>query len=277
MTPPNLKAARKDIGISGRPNKFTRWYAERHGDEFLKAAWCDQAQTYWARHAGVDEAVLPNGDRAFTVWHADDGRQIGRWHAGTVENILRFALPGALIFYDWGGTNTIGKIDHIGIIEVVLPDGRVQTIEANTGDAVKRRVRSADVIAGFWNPDYEGEDMPSAKEIAEAVFDRFTGTVTPEVWAAKAGILEPGTKIDPRTANRQTWAYGKDTNARVRELQGTVTGLVATVETLAAALAAGNPQIDQAALIEQIKAAIEGVTVRLDVADDVPATTGTAL
>ncbi|MFI9840408.1 hypothetical protein ACIHFD_25465 [Nonomuraea sp. NPDC051941] len=35
---------------------------------------------------------------------------------------------------------------------------RVQTIEANTGDAVKRRVRGPEVIAGFWNPDYLGED-----------------------------------------------------------------------------------------------------------------------
>src|SRR5262249_22033817 len=41
--------------------------------------------------------------------------------------------------------------------EVNLGDGRVQTIEGNTDDACKRRVRGASVIAGFWNPPYEGE------------------------------------------------------------------------------------------------------------------------
>ncbi|MCP9947293.1 hypothetical protein LUX33_01630 [Actinomadura madurae] len=56
------------------------------------------------------------------------------------------------MFFDWGATNNIGAIDHVGVVEKVLGGGRLQTIEANTGDAVKRRVRDAGVIAGYGRP-----------------------------------------------------------------------------------------------------------------------------
>ncbi|MFD9949808.1 CHAP domain-containing protein, partial [Nonomuraea sp. NPDC059023] len=158
-----LAAMRSYLGTAGRPNVLTRRYAARHGDEFLRAPWCNIAITEAARESGNGAAVLPDGDRAYTVWHAEDGRDLGRWHAGTVESIRRFAELGAIVFFDWDGTNTIAKIDHVGIIEKVLSDGRVQTIEGNTADACKRRVRSAGVIAGFWNPPYEADAKPAPK------------------------------------------------------------------------------------------------------------------
>ncbi|MEO3855276.1 CHAP domain-containing protein [Acrocarpospora sp. B8E8] len=147
--------ASDDLGLSGRPNVITRWYAARNGSEFLREPWCNMAITYWARHSDNAAAVLPNGDRAYTVWHAQDGDGLGRWHPGTVANIKQYARPGSLVFFDWGGTNSIGRIDHIGVVEKNLGDGRLQTIEGNTDDACKRRIRDASVIAGFWNPDYE--------------------------------------------------------------------------------------------------------------------------
>ncbi|TDB88364.1 CHAP domain-containing protein [Actinomadura sp. KC216] len=157
-----IAEARKWIGTSGRPNAITREYASRHGDAYLRAAWCDMAITYWARHSGNAAAVLPGGDRAYTVWHAQDFQKAGRWHSGTTASVNR-AKPGDIVFFDWGATNNIGAIDHVGLVEVVLGDGRLQTIEANTSDAVKRRVRSSSVIAGYGRPAYGGgnwtEDM----------------------------------------------------------------------------------------------------------------------
>lgn len=155
-----LAAARKSLGLSGRPNYITRDYAKRHGAEFLDAAWCAMAVTYWSRVSGNAKAVLPDGDRAYTVWFAEDGRDLGRWFPGTAANIKAHAKPGAIVFFDWDGTDVIGRIDHVGIVEKVLPDGRVQTIEGNTGDACKRRVRGASVIAGFWNPPYAAPAKP---------------------------------------------------------------------------------------------------------------------
>jgi CHAP domain-containing protein len=144
-----LAAARADLGTRGRPNHITRDYASRHGDAFLRAAWCNMAVTYWARKSGTADLILPKGDRAYTPWHAQDFMNIGQWKAGTAQNILKYAKPGFPVFFDWGQTDNISAIDHIGLIEAVLSDGRIQTIEANTGDACLRRIRGASVIAGF--------------------------------------------------------------------------------------------------------------------------------
>lgn len=156
-----LAEARKSLGMSGRPNTITKEYAARHGDEFLKASWCDMAITYWARHSGNANAVLLGGDRAYTVWHAEDFQKAGRWHAGTAARVDA-AKPGDIVFFDWGASNSISAIDHVGVVEKALGGGRVQTIEGNTSDACKRRVRGADVIAGYGRPDYNGDDWTEA-------------------------------------------------------------------------------------------------------------------
>ncbi|HEY9438365.1 MAG TPA: CHAP domain-containing protein [Streptomyces sp.] len=242
-----LAAARKDLGLHGRPNKITKEYAGRHGTDFLAAAWCDQSITYWARHSGTADAVLPGGDRAYTVWHAQDFQRADRWFAGTTANITAHAEPGDIVFFDWDGTDSISRIDHVGVVERNLGDGRVQTIEANTGPAaggaVMRRVRAAGVIAGFGRPDYEGEDMPSAKDVADAVYERFTHEVTKDVWAAREGILDVGQTIDPRTAFRQTWAYGKDGYHQTRAILERLEAQDKAIKTLTEAvqaLAAGR-------------------------------------
>ncbi|WP_242908664.1 peptidoglycan-binding protein [Actinomadura terrae] len=141
--------------MAGRPNRITREYASRHGDEFLGASWCDMAVTFWARHSGNAAAVLPGGDRAYTVWHAQDFQKVGRWHVGTTAEVDR-ARPGDIVFFDWGASNSVGAIDHVGVVEKVLGGGRVQTIEANTSNACMRRVRASSVIAGYGRPAYSG-------------------------------------------------------------------------------------------------------------------------
>jgi len=108
------------------------------------------------------------------------------------------------------------------------------------------------------------DDMPSAKEIADAVYDRFTHTVPEDVWAAREGILTAGQKIDPRTAFRQIWAYTKDGYARDREILAQLGALSATVKTLADALAQRDTTIDADALIERIRQEIAQVTIHLD-------------
>ncbi len=148
-----LDAARASLGTSGRPNKISRDYAARHGSGFLRAPWCDMAVTYWARNSNNERAVLTGGDRAYTVWHAQDFQRIGRWHTGTAANVDR-AKPGDIVFFDWGQSNAIGAIDHVGVVEKALGGGRVQTIEGNTGDRCLRRVRSANHIAGYGRPAY---------------------------------------------------------------------------------------------------------------------------
>ncbi|MFN2636925.1 MAG: N-acetylmuramoyl-L-alanine amidase [Gemmatimonadaceae bacterium] len=113
------------------------------------------------------------------------------------------------------------------------------------------------------------DDMPTAKEIADAVYERMSHTVPGDVWAAREGILEAGQKIDPRTAFRQIWAYGKDGYFVQREILAKLTAQNATIKTLADALAAQDGAVDVDALIGRIRSEIEKVTVRLDVPDSV--------
>ncbi|HEU5161280.1 MAG TPA: peptidoglycan-binding protein [Streptosporangiaceae bacterium] len=164
-----IREARKSLGL-GEPNHIQKWYAERHGSAYGgNFPWCDAAVSYWARRSNSD-AVLPAGDRAYTVSHAQDFQRIDRWKSGTTANIKQFARPGDIVFFDWKGTNNIGAIDHVGVIEKVLSDGRVQTIEGNTGNACKRRVRAANVIAGFGRPAYKKSG---------------TGTAGPRPWPGR--------------------------------------------------------------------------------------------
>ncbi|MFB4275717.1 peptidoglycan-binding protein [Nonomuraea sp. MTCD27] len=195
-----LAVARADLGLAGRPNRITRDYAERHGPAFLAAPWCNMAITWWARKSGNMNAVLPAGDRAYTVWHAEDGKDRGLWHSGTATNLKRHARPGGIVYFDWAGTNTIGAIDHVGLIEEVLDDGRVITIEGNTGDVCKRRVRAADVIAGFWNPPYKTSSKPSAPPAAATVSEDLV---------AKLPVLSKGAdSFDVKTVRGCLFARG---------------------------------------------------------------------
>jgi hypothetical protein len=159
-----IAQARLSLGV-GEPNSIQHWYAERNGNAYKgNFAWCDAAVTFWARHSGNSEVVLPAGDRAYTVWHAQDFQRISRWKTGTLANIKQHARPGDIVFFDWSGTNNVGAIDHVGVIEKVLHDGRLQTIEGNTDNACKRRVRAANVIAGFGRPAYTGTPKPSGPQ-----------------------------------------------------------------------------------------------------------------
>jgi hypothetical protein len=75
--------------------------------------------------------------------------------------------PGDVVFFDWGGSQNTANIDHVGLVEAVFPDGRIQTIEGNTsasdrgsqsnGGGVWRRVRPRGVIAGFGRPNYSAD------------------------------------------------------------------------------------------------------------------------
>ncbi|MFG2002288.1 peptidoglycan-binding protein [Spirillospora sp. NPDC048911] len=226
-----IAEARKWLGTSGRPNALTRAYASRHGDAFLRAAWCDIAVTEWARRSGNADAVLPVGDRAYTVWHAEDFRKARRWYGGTAANVAK-CRPGDIVFFDWGATNQLDAIDHVGIVERVLPDGRVQTIEGNTSDSCRRRVRSASSIAGYGRPAYDNAPMPSKPPKPADKAPRWPGR----------NITQPPTMTgsDVRTWQTQMrkrgWrltadgAYGPDSEAVCRAFQAekglTVDGVV---------------------------------------------------
>ena len=91
--------------------------------------WCAYFTSWAAKQAGV-----PLGDAgqgfgsvdAVYAWAQSSGKAIP---AGSAP-----PQPGDLIVWD----------EHIGVVEAVLPDGRIQTIEGNSSDQVARRTYGSD-------------------------------------------------------------------------------------------------------------------------------------
>lgn len=146
-----IAQAEKSLGLR-EPNGIQQWYRERNGSAFAyNFAWCDASVTYWATLAGERDAVLFGTDYAYTVWHAQRFKAAGQWTAGA-KGIRR----GDIVFFDWSGTNEIGKIDHVGIVTGVS-GSNVFTIEGNTDNVCARRVRTEASIAGYGRPAYTKE------------------------------------------------------------------------------------------------------------------------
>ena len=90
--------------------------------------WCAYFTSWAAREAGV-----PLGDQGQGYGRVDDVWAWAERSGKAIPAAGATPQPGDLIVWD----------EHIGIVETVLPDGRVQTIEGNSSDAVTRRVHDA--------------------------------------------------------------------------------------------------------------------------------------
>jgi hypothetical protein len=91
--------------------------------------WCNYFLSWIAKQAGAPLGEQGQGFGAVAAtwdWAQRTGRTVP---AGQPPQ------PGDLIV--WDGT-------HIGLVEQVLPDGRIQTIEGNSSNMVTRRTHSAD-------------------------------------------------------------------------------------------------------------------------------------
>ncbi|HEX2314505.1 MAG TPA: CHAP domain-containing protein [Thermomonospora sp.] len=143
-----LDIAEEELGYTEKSNgytKFGEWYAENvdadHDSYFKTAPWCDMFLAWAADKAGVTESV---GQFASTVEHARWFEKHDAW--GDKPE------PGAIVFFDWNGSNDIGRIDHVGIVRKVEGE-QIHTIEANVdGIHLKKKVRDASVIAGYGYP-----------------------------------------------------------------------------------------------------------------------------
>lgn len=139
-----LAAARADLGYRERADGTTKhgsWYVRNKPapEVFASAPWCQMGVSFWANEARIPQDVIPR--MAYTPWAADWFRDRGLF--------TQTPRPGDIVWFDWAGSKNIAAIDHVGLVEAVLADGRVVTIEANTGNAVRRHTRSRECIAGF--------------------------------------------------------------------------------------------------------------------------------
>lgn len=97
--------------------------------------WCAYFTSWLGQQSG-----MPLGDSGQGYGRVDDvyawAQRVGRAVPNGPGAVPR---PGDLIVWD----------EHIGIVEQVLPDGRVQTIEGNSSNQVKRNVHEAGSALGY--------------------------------------------------------------------------------------------------------------------------------
>jgi uncharacterized protein (TIGR02594 family) len=152
-----IKVALSQVGVTENAaggSKFNQWFmtssyakadVARDGGsvgDYANASWCDIFVTWVGARAGVKGI----GGDAFTPAHARWFQRQGRW--GDAPR------PGAVVFFSWGGGKRIGDIDHVGLVVKDDHDGTIQTVEGNTGDAVKIRTRDIDDVVGYGYPEY---------------------------------------------------------------------------------------------------------------------------
>lgn len=97
------------------------------------APWCAYFASWVARQAGA-----PLGDQGQGFGAVDD---LWSWAQRTGKALPSSARPqpGDLIVFN----------EHVGIVDSVLPDGRVQTVEGNYDNRVSRNVRAPGEAIGY--------------------------------------------------------------------------------------------------------------------------------
>lgn len=173
-----IAQAEKSLGLR-EPNAIQQWYRERNGSAYnYNFPWCNAAVTYWATQAGERDAVLHGTDYAYTVAHAQRFKNAGEWHAGA-----RGIKRGDIVFFDWGGTNDIARIDHVGIVTSVS-GANVYTIEGNTANVCARRVRREAEIAGYGRPKYKTASSSGSSASAGGTYKVKSGDTLSKIAAA---------------------------------------------------------------------------------------------
>lgn len=142
-----LKVAASQIGyVEGGRNRVKYWTDLKPEWFYLNAAWClCFVQWVLKQNRMWLDCSLPFYVPS-AVGHAQSK---GTWRGASYT-----PKPGDLVVY-----GDPGRYQHIGFVEKVLPDGRLQTIEGNTskgtagsqnnGDGVYRRVRTRSWVRGF--------------------------------------------------------------------------------------------------------------------------------
>ena len=126
-----VAVALSQIGnVGGQP--YWSWYGFNS-----RVEWCACFVSWCANECGyIENGIIPK--YAGCVWGVEWFKDRGQWADNSVE-----PTPGMIIFFDWDSPNGSsgpqdGQSDHTGIVEKV-EDGRVWTIEGNSGDSCREK------------------------------------------------------------------------------------------------------------------------------------------
>lgn len=134
-----LAAVQREVGVAEQPpgsNDAPRIAQYRQATAGSGVGpWCAYFTSWAAREAGMPLGENGQGFGSVDALYAW-AQRAGRALPNGVGVVPR---PGDLIVWD----------EHIGVVEAVLPDGSVQTIEGNSSDEVSRRTHAAGSALGY--------------------------------------------------------------------------------------------------------------------------------
>lgn len=156
-----LQLAASFLGFREGPKNNQTPFGAYTGYDFQP--WCGSYVKYCLDKTGTTGEPSP----VYTPSGVIGYKNVGRW----VERNAP-ARAGDLVFFDWGGSTSAAMTDHVGFVEKVLPDGRLQTLEGNTsfadqsnGGEVQRRIRDRKHVVGFGRPKYSSSPNPAPPPI----------------------------------------------------------------------------------------------------------------
>lgn len=150
-----VDVARSQLGnVGGQP--YWSWYGFPS-----RVEWCACFVSWCADQCGyIDSGIIPrfSGCEQGAGWF----KARNLWQDGSAT-----PTSGAIIFFDWvdGDGTQDGSPDHVGIVEKV-ENGRVYTIEGNSGDACQQNSYPIGYfeIFGYGTPKYESGGTESDSE-----------------------------------------------------------------------------------------------------------------
>lgn len=208
-----LEVAAKEIGYTESPpnsnkTKYGKWM-ERDG-----YAWCAFFVMWCADQAGVD---LPIKTGSCTVL-MNYAKKAQMW----VTSNFR---PGDIVIFDFSGKQKTAK--HVGIVEEIIPDFGVKTIEGNTsnsaggsqdnGGMVCRKRRQLKHIIGAVRPQYDPE------KVEEDVFDMTIQEFVDKLTDEQAYMLLTKAQKYAGTLSEPEWSIREGHWARAKN-NGTING-----------------------------------------------------
>ncbi|WP_248960392.1 CHAP domain-containing protein [Sphaerisporangium perillae] len=167
---------------SGGYTKFGDWYGKNveFDSDYSAQPWCDMFLSWAAHQLGYEKWF---GQFAYAPFHAEWFADRGAW--GTTPE------PGAVVFFDWGGSNVIENIDHVGIVTSVDGD-TIHTIEGNIdGQYAREKVRDQTYVVGYGYP----EKVKAQLEAHSQASKTSTGAATPAMKPAAAEFALPAATV----------------------------------------------------------------------------------
>jgi hypothetical protein len=215
------KVEANQVGIAERPvndvKYNTAYYGHRVSDGIpphTSYAWCVVFQWWCFQKAGIPTSVFPKSANVFAVrdWFKNKRR------------FYKTPMVGDLVIF---------SISHIGFVQKLLEGGRIQTIEGNSGDAVRRHTYQANDpgIQGYCRPEYHkvtdlGPPPPGGKteEIVRALPRLTRGDQGADVMRLQALLRASGQSLPGSQLKDGSFdgGFGSETEAALQAVTGSI-------------------------------------------------------